>query len=75
MTLRWVVDVDARGGYRVAEEGGTFASDVLPLAKAERILKRLRERDAARAHAARVQAGHRLAARNRRASEPAEGDE
>jgi hypothetical protein len=73
VTSRWIVDTDGRGGVAVAaDEGGhpRIIQDGLTHAKAERLIARLRERDAARAQRAKVEAGHRLAASNRNRQEP-----
>lgn len=60
MTTRWVVDIDGRGGFRVAE-GSHWATEAMSLEKAERALVRLREHDAARTLRTRQEAGRRLA--------------
>lgn len=69
MTTRWIVDTDGRGEVAVAEDSGGRAQVVkrgLTRAQAERLIARLRERDAARAQRAKVAAGQRLAASNRK---------
>lgn len=64
MTTRWIVERDGRGGVAVAEDtgsGGRIVKDDLTRDKAERLIAKLRERDAQRLHSQRVEAGHRLA--------------
>lgn len=72
MTSRWIVDTDGRGGVAVAaDEGGhpRIIREGLTRDKAERLIAKLRERDAERAAAAKVEAGHRLARSNRKRQE------
>lgn len=68
MTTRWIVDTDGRGEVAVVEDAGRprLVKGGLTRDKAERLIARLRARDAERAQAARVEAGHRLAATNAR---------
>jgi hypothetical protein len=69
MTQRWIVDTDGRGQVAVAEDASGRPRIVkagISRDKAERLMARLRERDAERAQRAKVEAGHRLAASNQR---------
>jgi hypothetical protein len=75
---RWIVDTDGRGTVAVVEDASGRSRLVkggLTRKQAERLIARLRERDAARAQRAKVEAGQRLAAFNqRRAKTPRTGD-
>lgn len=72
MTVRWVVDVDGRGLYSVAEEQAgrcVRVGEPATREKCERRIAKLRERDVERTHRARVENGRKLAARQREATE------
>lgn len=71
MTTRWIVDTDGRGQVAVAEEASGSCRIVqsgMTREKAERLIAKLRARDGERAHAARVEAGQRLARSNQKRS-------
>ena len=71
MAARWIVDVDGLGLFAVAQEdSGRCRIVTAPqtLARCERTVVKLRERDATRAAAAKREAGKRLARYSRNPS-------